>query len=488
MKGKDIVTALRAGYAFFYCQASSGETDKALSVMMEAAENFQNRAGVNPYTTRTWDYEQDQDAESQLFALDAEAPGTILFAKNLHWFLTDDYGQINKMLVQFLLNRANVWTTSEYRKAIVIVGTESIESLPEVLRKDFLPMEFDLPGKDDISEQLDYILESAKAANPDFEDPDAQEREAIVDAARGMDERDIRNAFAYTAISDGKINSATVSELKAKNLEGIAGLKIGKYPETFEGLKGYQNLKDFSLGTIKSKHSKGIILLGPPGTGKTCFCRALGNQTGMMVLEMEMAALFGGRVGDSEKLMAAAIRAIKANAPCILFVDEIEKALSGVGGRGGDDGGTTKRSMAQFLKFLSDERPPGVYVVATCNDITSIPPEWVRPGRWDSAPFFIDLPNDEEKDAIFEHYRGVFEVEGTVQDTVGWSGAEIETCCRLAVMLNTDLENAAKYIVPISSTMREEIERLRKWSEGRTLEASKAVVPEPKEKRQALEM
>jgi AAA+ superfamily predicted ATPase len=489
MKGENLIMALRAGYAFFYCQASPGETDKALSEMVAATEEFQNRQGVNPYSAKVWDYETTPDVEQALEDLDNDNPGTVLFAKNFHWFLTDDYGQMNKMIVQFLLNRANVWTTSEYRKALVIVGSEGMEALPSVLKGDFLPLEFELPGADEIAEQLEYILESAKAANPDFATPAEDERAAIVDAARGMGERDIRNAFAYTAISDGEINAATVSELKAQNLEGVAGLKIGKYAETFEGLKGYENLKDFTLGTIESEHSKGVILLGPPGTGKTTFCRALGNETGRIVLEMEMAELFGGRVGDSEKLMGAAIRAIKANGRCILFVDELEKALSGVGGRGAEDGGTTKRSMAQFLKFLSDERPPGLYVVATCNDITAIPPEWVRPGRWDSAPFFIDLPNDEEKDAIFDHYRKVFGVEGVVNDTAGWSGAEIESCCRIAKMFDISLDKAEKYIVPVSSTMREEIAGLRTWSEGRTLPATEAAPPpEAKERRQAIEM
>jgi len=149
---------------------------------------------------------------------------------------------------------------------------------------------------------------------------------------------------------------------------------------------------------------------------------------------------------------------------------ELEKGLAGVGGGQSGDGGTTKRSMAQFLKFLSD-RPKGVYVVATCNDITSLPPEWVRPGRWDSAPFFIDIPNDEEKADILKYYQAKYNVKGT-PNMEGWSGAEIEACCRIAAMMKTDCKGAEKFVVPVSKTMKNEIDSLRKWSEGKTLKAS----------------
>jgi SpoVK/Ycf46/Vps4 family AAA+-type ATPase len=198
----------------------------------------------------------------------------------------------------------------------------------------------------------------------------------------------------------------------------------------------------------------------------------LSNETGLPMLELECAELFGGLVGESEKLMKKALDIIKANAPCIILVDEIEKALAGVGGSGANDGGTTKRSMAQLLKFLgSDKEREGVYVIATCNDISSLPPEWVRPGRWDAAPFFIDLPNSDEQEEIMKFYQKKYSVNSK-PDMTGWSGAEIECCCRIAAMMKTDTGEAAKFIVPVSRTMRAEIEGLRKWAEDRTIKAT----------------
>lgn len=154
---------------------------------------------------------------------------------------------------------------------------------------------------------------------------------------------------------------------------------------------------------------------------------------------------------------------------------EIEKALPSKGESGLADGGTDKRSSTQLLKFLSDNRPEGVYVVATCNNISSLPPEWVRPGRWDSAPFFIDLPNDSEKQAILDHYKVVYEVDGD-PDMDGWAGAEIESACRIAKMMGVTIKEASKYIKPVSKTMSEDIDSLRKWAKTRTIPSSTEVV------------
>jgi len=148
---------------------------------------------------------------------------------------------------------------------------------------------------------------------------------------------------------------------------------------------------------------------------------------------------------------------------------EIEKGLAGVGANQVGDGGTTKRSMAQFLKFLSDSRPPGVYVIATCNNISSLPPEWVRAERWDAAPFFVDLPSNQEAKAILDFYRKKFGVKGNPKDMKGWSGAEISSVCRIAAMMGTDISKAEDFIIPVSSTMKSEIDALRKWSQGKTI-------------------
>jgi len=192
------------------------------------------------------------------------------------------------------------------------------------------------------------------------------------------------------------------------------------------------------------------------------------------MLKAEFAEMFGRYVGDTEKSIKRMIDVVRANAPCILFIDEIEKALAGVGGKADVSIGSevTQRAMAQFLKFLSDERPPGVYVIATCNNIDSLPPEWVRAERWDCAPFYIPLPNDGEKEEILLHYQAQYEVFGKPISMAGWSGAEIKACCRIAKMMGKDLNEVERFIIPISKTMDKQIKKLQDWAETRCIPAS----------------
>lgn len=484
---KELLSAVRAGYSFFYTQTY--EMDRSITIIKGAIESFKNSKKENPFQIKIWDFEKDQDPESVLRLLEESAVGTVVIAKNFNWFLKDDYNNINKNFVQFFQNRTSIYSSREYRKVLIIVSDTSFEvAIPDQLRKDFFSLEFNLPDEDEIKKTLDGILSAVKD-DPKFVSPNKEEIKNVIDSSKGLTKRELQNAYAFSLIKDeGKLKSETVSEIQAREVQGTAGLKIGKYPNSnFSNLKGYEQIKEFVLGTITSPLAKGIMILGPPGTGKTEFCKCLGTTTGKKVIEMEMAELFGSLVGESEKLMKAAIQIITANSPCILFIDEIEKGLSGVGNSQTGDGGTTKRSMSQFLKFLSN-RPDGVYVIATCNDISALPPEWVRAERWDCAPFFVDLPNREEQEAILLHYKKVYEVKGDPVSLKGWSGAEIKASCRIAKMLDKPLDKVEKFVIPVSKTMGEQIDQLRKWSENRCIPASTSINNGAKIKKRAIEI
>jgi SpoVK/Ycf46/Vps4 family AAA+-type ATPase len=139
---------------------------------------------------------------------------------------------------------------------------------------------------------------------------------------------------------------------------------------------------------------------------------------------------------------------------------------------GSGDGGVTERAMGQFLKFLSDERPPGVLVIATCNNIQKLPPEWVRVERWDCAPFYIGLPDDATKQAILDYYKDFYGVEGEPTNMEGWSGAEIKSVCRIAKMMGRTVEEDERFIIPVSQTMEEDITSLEKWAQKRCIPAN----------------
>lgn len=483
MKGQDLMNAVRAGFTFFYAQTD--EMDKTVKSIKE--EVMINDYG---YEAQVWDFENNLDPESCLYEmLEKSQPKTVVVAKNFHWFLKDEYGALNKQFITFILNRLELFASTEYRKVFIIVASEPFEkAIPEILQKDFHQVKFDLPNNEEITELLDYVIESVKD-KPKFQMPTEDEMEQLVLSSRGLTKRHIVANFSYALIKDdGKLSAKRVAEFQARDIEKTAGLKIGEYNKSFDTLKGMEQVKYFTTQTIKSPLSKGIILLGPAGTGKTHFSQCLGFEANMKVIEMEMAQMMGeGLVGQAQNAMRNAIEVIKANAPCVLFIDEIEKGLAGAGSKVDTDGGTTKQSMGQFLKFLSNEEErEGVYVVATCNDISSLPPEWLRAERWDGI-FFIDLPNEYERDAIYRHYTTEYNVDDRGFDgskMEGWSGAEIKTCCRLAKMMNTTCSKSSEFVIPISKTMRNEIESLRKWADGKTIPASKKIKPIKRVKRE----
>jgi len=477
---KDLILALRAGYALFYAQTN--EMERAVGSIVKAVNEYESvSSGNKAYNALIWDLESDKDPDVVSNMLDGESPGTVVVAKNFNWFLKDEYGNLNKQLVSYIQNRLELYTTPKGRKALIIVGSDEFDdAIPQVLSKDFLQINFELPDEDEIRQIFESIVNSAKD-NPNFKMPDDKEVERIIQSSKGMTRRDVKNAYAYSIIKDGgELKSKTVGIIQASDVEKTPGLKIGEYPKA-SPLIGYNEAKDFVLDFIDDPTSLGVMLLGPAGTGKTSFARWVAANSGRKCIEMEMAQMMGeGLVGQMQNAFNRAIQVIKANAPCILFIDEIEKGLAGASGGGDSDGGSMKQSAAQFLKFLSDDRPEGVYVMATCNDISQLAPEWVRAERWDCAPFFVDFPNAAERKAIFKHYCEHYEHKAktigkfsTDKDCEGWSGAELKAVCRIAATLkrkNPDvkLKDAAKFIKPISLTMAEKVTELRGWAKSRT--------------------
>jgi AAA+ superfamily predicted ATPase len=466
------VMMLRAGYSFFYMP--SWEIPAHTEALREAIEAYENE-GSKPFNCALFDVEENIEPIEALMDLESKKPaGTVLLAKNFQWFLKDSTGELNKAVVSFIQNHAETFSSRKSRKAVIIIGSDSFESaIPACLAKDFAELSFPLPGKEEVKGLFDDILTAAKR-NPKFQAPSESETELILANSRGMTRREILNAYAYTIIEGaGQFSPKTVGLIQAREVEKTAGLRIGEYVVS-EPL-GYDNIKEFVLSTIDSPFAKGLIFLGPAGTGKSMLAKWLAMKSGRKIIELEMAELFGGLIGETEGKWKRAIEVIKANCPCILFADEIEKGLAGAKGGGENDGGTTKRAVAQFLKMLSDNRPEGLYVLATCNDIRQLAPEYVRAERWDTAPFFMDLPNEVERETILNFYKSEFKVAGDLGDTEGWSGAELKSACRIAAMMGKKLEAVKRFVVPISSTMATEIEALRKWSKGKTIPASTAI-------------
>ena len=211
--------------------------------------------------------------------------------------------------------------------------------------------------------------------------------------------------------------------------------------------------------------------MSPPGCGKSSIAKALGHETGRPTLTLDVGSLMGSLVGSTESNVRQALKMIDSMAPAVCMVDEVEKAFAGVASSGQTDSGVTARMFGQFLSWMND-RTSDVFMVATCNDITKLPPEFSRAERFDSV-WFVDLPGAEQRRAIWEIYLNLFDLDSdqSKPNDKTWTGAEIRACCRLAAILDVPLIQAAQNVVPVAATASESVGRLREWAGGRCLDA-----------------
>jgi hypothetical protein len=349
-----------------------------------------------------------------------------------------------------------------------LVVLAPVVQVPVELEKLFVVLEHALPDR----AQLQEIARGVTAENPE-ELPQGEELQHVLDAAAGLTRYEAEGSFALSLTRHDALRPDSIWEMKAQALKKNNLRTLHRGGERFDALGGLANLKDFcrrALRTGRSVKPRGVLLLGVAGSGKSAFAKALGNETGRPTLLLDVGALMGSLVGQSEANLRQALKVADAMAPCVLFVDELEKALSGVGSSG--DSGIATRRFGNMLTWLSDHTSDAFFV-GTSNDISKLPPEFARAERFDGI-FFLDLPTAQEKDVIWAQYRcqyGIPESQARPDDT-SWTGAEIKSCCRLAALLDVTLTQAAHHVVPVAVTAAEQVERLRAWASGRCLSAS----------------
>jgi SpoVK/Ycf46/Vps4 family AAA+-type ATPase len=306
--------------------------------------------------------------------------------------------------------------------------------------------------------------------------PEGDDLVRLINASAGLTRFEAEGAYSLSLVRHGKLAPEAVWELKSGMLKKSGLLQLHRGAERFSDLGGLDALKEFCLRALRPAKSgaakpRGILLLGVPGTGKSFLAKALGNEIGRPTLLLDVGALLGSLVGQTEERVRQALRIADAMSPCVLFLDEVEKALCGASG-GSTDSGVSARLFGTFLQWLSDHTSE-VFTICTTNDISKLPPEFARAERFD-AVYFIDLPTSTEKERIWPIHlqRYALEEQGKRPLDPNWTGAEIQSCCRLASLLDLPLKEAAKNVVPVAVTAAESVERLRTWAAGRCLDAS----------------
>lgn len=382
----------------------------------------------------------------------------LILLQNYHKFIG------STEVLQTLINQLQVGKTQQ----VFFVVLSPVLQVPVELQKLFVVIEHPLPTQHQIA-KLAVDLLGANDLN--------QITPALLEAASGMTCYEAEGAFALSLTRHNELRPDVIWELKAQALKQQSLLTLDRGRENFESLGGLTALKEFcrkALSPGRSVKPRGTLLLSPPGCGKSQFCRALGKEAGRPVLSLDLGNLYGSLVGESERNIRQALKLAEAMAPCILFVDELEKGLSGVNGQG--DSGVSTRMFGTLLSWLSDHQSD-VFFIGTANRIDRLPPEFTRAERLD-AIFFIDLPGPTQREQIWQLARRQYDIapsEPTPADD-DWTGAEIKACCRLSALLQVSLTDAARLVVPVARTASESIAALREWIGGRCLCAETGAV------------
>lgn len=379
-----------------------------------------------------------------------------------------------------------------YRKHIIIVS--SVLNLPIELEKYITVLEMPLPGRVDLEIVLNSVSKNAK------KEIDNDLKKKLIDSALGMTVMEADLAYCLAAVKDefGINSPRTVAFEKEQIIKKSGLLDYFQVNESLKSVGGMDNLKDwlekrkqafdFKAQNWGLAEPKGLLLLGVPGCGKSLTAKCIASLWNMPLLRLDIGKVFQGEVGSSENNIRRAIATAEAVAPCVLWIDEIEKGLSGVQSSGATDGGTTSRIFSTILTWMQEKTQP-VFVVATANDISQLPPELLRKGRFDEI-FFVDLPSVEDRKSIFSiHLRKNnqkpenFGLDKLANESKGFNGAEIEECVKEAMfsaytenpnepkLQVLHLLNSIKDTVPLSKTMKDQIEFLRKWANSRAKQA-----------------
>lgn len=484
---------LRARYPVVY--VPTAEEARVEQAITKSAQQLDNR------TIYVWDFvdgyrgnpnDQGTARRNPLQALEyveklPETVAAIFVMRDFHRFLDD-------IAVSRKLKNLSQRLKAQPKNIVLLAPTIQI---PDDLTETITILEFALPGVQEIADEVTRLLSTLGVALL------PGDLDSLVQSCQGLSLERIRRVLAKGIAASGTFRPQDIDLVLEEKRQTIRQTQIlDFYPakEQISDIGGLDNLKDWLLrrgGAFSERarqyglpYPRGLLLVGIQGTGKSLTAKAISHHWHLPLLRLDVGRLFAGLIGESESRTRQMIQIAEALAPCILWIDEIDKAFSGVGGKG--DSGTSNRVFGTFVTWMAEKKSP-VFVVATANNIQSLPPELLRRGRFDEI-FFVGLPSQEERRAIFEvhlmhlraHNLQSYDLARLAYETPNFSGAEIEQAIVEAMHIgfsqdrdfNTqDILEAASQIVPLARTAQEQIEALQAWAaSGKARLASRAPV------------
>ncbi len=385
-------------------------------------------------------------------------------------------------------------------QALIVLSTDA--NVPPELAGHATVIEWPLPDRSEIASILDAAINALPDEIKEKAAPNGT-RDAAIDAAVGLSGEEAAACYARSLVQLRRIDPATVAKEKRRVIARERVLEwFDPLPGGLDAVGGLDGLKTW-LVSRKLAYSpqarayglpspRGALLVGIPGTGKSLTAKAIATSWGVPLLRMDLGALKSKFVGESEGNLRRAFRVVEAIGRCVLWLDEIEKSLQGATS-GSADGGVSADALGAILSWMQ-ERQGEAFVIATANDVTSLPPEMLRKGRFDDV-FFTDLPTHAERVEIIgvalrSHGRGAVEADhDQIADACnGFTGSEIAAIVPDALYVafadgereitTDDLLQAAKTVVPLSKTAAEKITRLREWAVGRARPATTTAAAE----------
>lgn len=377
----------------------------------------------------------------------------------------------------------------------LVVITPSAEVPPE-LQGHAIVIDIPLPDRAEVAALLDAAIAGLPEEIRANAAPNGT-RDRALDAALGLSAEEVISTFARSLISSRTIDPATVAAEKRRVIARERVLEWNDpHPAGLAGVGGLDNLKGWltqrraaftpAARAYGLPAPKGVLLVGVPGCGKSLTAKAIAAAWGMPLLRLDLGALKSKWVGESEGNIRRALKIAETVAPCVLWLDEIEKALGGAT-QGAADGGVSSDALGVILQWMQD-RAGSVFVCATANDVSKMPPELLRKGRFDEV-FFVDLPSPVERAAILgaairQHGRdpAAFDLASIAEACDGFTGAELAALVPDAMfaafaddarqVTAADLITAARATVPLSKTAADKVKTLRDWAQGRARPAS----------------